>query len=1489
MEPSARHSYLLLAGCLWAVWARRVLAQRPIATPCKCSPLPTAPHSDLHSIRRPDRGEEFISVFLLSRWRGNPCLNDATRGQPPDDAPPRKLATGNSLYRRSLRYEPLEDRRLLAVVTVDTLADTIDFNDGHTSLREAIFATNTVPGADTINFAPALTANGPATILLTQGELKILDALTINGPGSNLLKIDASGNDPTPGKLDGKGSRIFNIDDGTTNDIDVSLFGLTMTGGDKNVGGAIRSLEGVSIAYCTISGNGSYAGGGIYTRGYLSVDHSTISGNVSGQMCGGIYSNPVSTSPRSLVITSSTIANNSALFGEGGGIRKRYGDLTIERSTISNNTASSAGGGMSIADGTFSVLISDSIISGNIAGLSPFSGDPLRQDGGGIFITNGDINAMVERSLIDGNRARQGGGIFFGNASQITVDSSTISNNSAISGASGIQVTRNLVLTNSTVSNNTGTASGVSASIQATIQYSTIVGNTYGLGFGGRVVTYEVYSSIIAGNSTSDANLDPRRIKSHGYNVIGSGLGAAAFNQPGDQVGITDPKLGPLADNGGVVLPDGSHILTHALLAGSPAINAGDLIAVAGVNGVPQLDERGTPYGRVFGGRIDIGAFEYQQPSDLNLVVDTLVDESDGNYSHGDLSLREAIELANMYSGPNYPGVVQTIHFDPALTASGPATILLTMGELKITGSMEIDGPGADLLTIDASGNDPTPGKLDGKGSRIFNVDDGKSSNIDVSVNGLTVTGGNVIGSGGAVRNRESLSLSNVVIEQNSCTDSGGGISNLSGNLTVIDSEIRENSATGVLSDGGGIASGGGNLTVMDSEISYNSATGSASDGGGVNSQGSNLVILRSVIRFNVATGFASKGGGINHSNGIGSSSVILTSDVISDNSSAQGGGVSLEDVNATVTACTITNNISAQAGGGIWITKLLDAFTAVNITGSMISENIAGTSGGGIACSGLSRRFNYLPITLTNCTISNNAAGKSYEGGGIESYGCRLTVSDSKISGNISDVGGGIETIFGYLNVLGTEITANSAKGRGGGIESSSTTTFLTTSCINQNSAGAGGGIYNAGSLHITNCAIEDNIAMFDGGGIHGDVVIQSSTISGNSAGSNGGGIYGSYYTNISNSTISGNLAGGSGGGIWARPIRSSLDYCTITQNVAQTYGGGLFVETGSLTLSHSIIASNIAYRIGSDLTGFLGANFDAHYCLVGDNANSGLIEAPLGSPDLNGNLVGGRSHGTIDPRLGPLAANGGMTLTQTPLPGSPAINAGDPSAIAGAADFPANDQRGTPFTRVYGGRIDIGAVESQPNPLPGDFNFNGVVDMADYVVWRAGHTTIDPRADANGDGRVDDADLAVWRANFGNTYASSMGTATAVAAEGFFKAPSKMMADLAIAAVAPQLNHAATGFLTPAVVASVGPKRNWSPLTVRDESGSFRQLLTLVAADRVQEHGSDAAAEFSRSDVRDDEADVTDSAVAAFDEAFATLGRRNEVVAEFARIRMR
>ncbi|MEZ6071252.1 MAG: hypothetical protein R3C10_13505 [Pirellulales bacterium] len=134
----------------------------------------------------------------------------------------------------------------------------------------------------------------------------------------------------------------------------------------------------------------------------------------------------------------------------------------------------------------------------------------------------------------------------------------------------------------------------------------------------------------------------------------------------------------------------------------------------------------------------------------LSITVNTLVDEADGNISDGDVSLRDAIALAP--SG-------ETINFADSLRGG---TITLTLGELVIDKSLSIDGPGADLLTVDASGNDPTPDSVltddatiadDGDGSRVFNIDDGNShSQATVTLSGLTISGGDVTGVGGGIR-----------------------------------------------------------------------------------------------------------------------------------------------------------------------------------------------------------------------------------------------------------------------------------------------------------------------------------------------------------------------------------------------------------------------------------------------------------------------------------------------------------------------------------------------------------------------------------------------------------------------------------------------------------------------------------------------------------------------------------------------------------------
>ena len=166
--------------------------------------------------------------------------------------PRRRRRSGTQPFRRRLRIEPLEDRRLLSI-TVNTLVDELDGSivDGDVSLRDAIAA---APAGETIEFAPALTSGGPATINLSLGQLAINKSLTINGPGANLLTIDASGNDPTPTVNNGDGSRVFSVGGGN-----VSISGLTLTGGDMfGDGGGIYNTANLTVTNSTITGNVAY-------------------------------------------------------------------------------------------------------------------------------------------------------------------------------------------------------------------------------------------------------------------------------------------------------------------------------------------------------------------------------------------------------------------------------------------------------------------------------------------------------------------------------------------------------------------------------------------------------------------------------------------------------------------------------------------------------------------------------------------------------------------------------------------------------------------------------------------------------------------------------------------------------------------------------------------------------------------------------------------------------------------------------------------------------------------------------------------------------------------------------------------------------------------------------------------------------------------------------------------------------------------------------
>jgi hypothetical protein len=312
---------------------------------------------------------------------------------------------------------------------------------------------------------------------------------------------------------------------------------------------------------------------------------------------------------------------------------------------------------------------------------------------------------------------------------------------------------------------------------------------------------------------------------------------------------------------------------------------------------------------------------------------------------------------------------------------------------------------------------------------------------------------------------------------------------------------------------------------------------------------------------------------------------------------------------------------------------------------------------------------------TISGLTIRNGAVG-------IDNFGGTLTVRNCVISGMSV---GGIHNVAS-LTVVNSNVSDNffgiyNITGEFGVV----TATILSTT-VSGNSAGGvvaapnffGGRAY----IMITDCTISGNFSASGGGGILGartKLTVANSTISGNSAGTSGGGISVSpgpigvdLDSSIVNSTISGNSAGTSGGGIGTSTTLRVAN-CTITGNSAPS-GGGIY-NVGSVEVSNTILNA-----------GALGENiFNDGGTVTSDGYN-------LSSDDGGGYLTGPGDQINTDPLLGPLQDNGGPTFTHALLPGSPAIDAGDPNF----SPPPFNDQRGCP--RVINGRIDIGSFERQP-----------------------------------------------------------------------------------------------------------------------------------------------------------------------------------------------
>jgi hypothetical protein len=353
------------------------------------------------------------------------------------------------------------------------------------------------------------------------------------------------------------------------------------------------------------------------------------------------------------------------------------------------------------------------------------------------------------------------------------------------------------------------------------------------------------------------------------------------------------------------------------------------------------------------------------------------------NPDEGSGSLRDEVTHANAHPGHD------EVDFAASVVANRRIFVeSVTLGDIKITGDLDIDGPGADQLTVSSLGG------------RAFSATD--SANATIS--GLTLEGLGV-GSdpgqdavGGTILNRGTLALSKLVVQgtniyggSGGAKATGGAIFN-SGALTVADSTFTSNAVNGGKNDGGdgGTSSGGaiansGTLIVSRSFFKNNIAQGGKGSGAGGDARGGAIqnTGVATLIDSTLASNFVEGGEGVSHG-GMGA-----------------GGGI-FNNGELHVFSSTFKDNLGAGGPG---------------INGGARTASGVG-AGGGIE--------NLANFRLENSTLSGNSAvagegtDQHSEGGGIDipssSPDAVGTITSSTIAGNAAQREGGFPAAGGNM-----------------------------------------------------------------------------------------------------------------------------------------------------------------------------------------------------------------------------------------------------------------------------------------------------------------------------------------------------------------------------------------------------------------------------------------------------------------------------------------
>ncbi len=461
----------------------------------------------------------------------------------------------------------------------------------------------------------------------------------------------------------------------------------------------------------------------------------------------------------------------------------------------------------------------------------------------------------------------------------------------------------------------------------------------------------------------------------------------------------------------------------------------------------------------------------------------------------------------------------------------------------------------------------------------------------------------------------------------------------------------------------------------------------------------------------------------------------IIDSNSVSGTNVIEMSAISGQTINLTGGQLYSYDNLLTINGAGVTIDAGGNSrvLYAVGIYTNEVTVNDLVITGGN-AASGAGLRTVNVSLELNNSTITGNTATGT--GGGHFHSGYGLEISDSVISANTAEMAGGIYSrVVGSTTIRDSVISGNSAEGGEPPEEDAEPLSAwfeqrlqtLGDRSTNVNIGSGGGEVGGAkllglnspyssseSSVVVERTVVRGNTADVNIGGIeavseNGGVTISQSEVSGNSAGGNAGGgvLLGNSSVNVVNSTISANSAGAEGGGLgisvggqlfgqdsqtrgFISQVR--IDFSTIVGNSSGNAAGGLLLtgngDDAESLINASVVSGNTAPvdpdlgLVEPEVAGLSGPIANMTFSLIGVDPSTGVLNKDAVSVSLTGE----------NPLLGPLADNGGPTLTHLPLADSPLIDQ-VPEGQGGCGSPYEVDQRGSP--RPFGDGCDIGAYE--------------------------------------------------------------------------------------------------------------------------------------------------------------------------------------------------